>query len=86
MRTHCRSQWKRCFTIAGGRSWRLVDPVDRRSAIHVLSGSTEEAVRNAGRFLQQGGMHAVKLEGGRERLDAIHAIIGAASRSWVISV
>jgi len=39
--------------------------------------STEEAVRNAGRLLQQGGMHAVKLEGGRERLDAIQAIIGA---------
>jgi 3-methyl-2-oxobutanoate hydroxymethyltransferase len=39
--------------------------------------SSEEAVRNAGRFLQQGGMHAVKLEGGRERLDAIYAIIGA---------
>jgi len=39
--------------------------------------STEEAVRNAGRFLQQGGMDAVKLEGGRERLNAIHAILGA---------
>ncbi|HEY5270078.1 MAG TPA: 3-methyl-2-oxobutanoate hydroxymethyltransferase [Anaerolineales bacterium] len=39
--------------------------------------STEEAIRNAGRFLQQGGMDAVKLEGGRERLNAIHAILGA---------
>jgi 3-methyl-2-oxobutanoate hydroxymethyltransferase len=39
--------------------------------------STEEAIRNAGRFLQQGGMDAVKLEGGRERLDAINAILGA---------
>jgi 3-methyl-2-oxobutanoate hydroxymethyltransferase len=39
--------------------------------------STEEAIRNAGRFLSQGGMEAVKLEGGRERLDAIRAIIGA---------
>jgi 3-methyl-2-oxobutanoate hydroxymethyltransferase len=39
--------------------------------------SVEEAVRNAGRFLQQGGMDAVKLEGGRERLDAIRAIVGA---------
>jgi 3-methyl-2-oxobutanoate hydroxymethyltransferase len=39
--------------------------------------STEEAVRNAGRFLQQGGMEAVKLEGGRERLNVIRAIIGA---------
>src|SRR3990170_980743 len=39
--------------------------------------STEEAVRNAGRFLQQGGMDAVKLEGGRERADAVRAITGA---------
>lgn len=39
--------------------------------------SVEEAVRNAGRFLQQGGMDAVKLEGGRERADAVRAITGA---------
>jgi 3-methyl-2-oxobutanoate hydroxymethyltransferase len=39
--------------------------------------SVEEAARNAGRFLQQGGMDAVKLEGGRERADAIRAIVGA---------
>ena len=39
--------------------------------------SAEEAVRNAGRFLQQGGMDAVKLEGGRERVDAIRMITGA---------
>ncbi len=39
--------------------------------------SVEEAVRNAGRFLQNGGMHSVKLEGGREHSDAIHAIIAA---------
>jgi 3-methyl-2-oxobutanoate hydroxymethyltransferase len=39
--------------------------------------AVEEAVRNAGRFLQEAGMDAVKLEGGRERVDAIHAIIGA---------
>ena len=39
--------------------------------------SVEEAVRNAGRFLAQGGMDAVKLEGGRERADAIRAITGA---------
>lgn len=39
--------------------------------------SVEEAVRNAGRFLQQGGMDAIKLEGGRERADAIRAITGA---------
>jgi len=39
--------------------------------------STEEATRNAGRFLQQGGMDAVKLEGGRERADTVRAIVGA---------
>jgi 3-methyl-2-oxobutanoate hydroxymethyltransferase len=39
--------------------------------------SVEEAVRNAGRFLQNGGMDSVKLEGGRERVDAIRAIVGA---------
>ena len=39
--------------------------------------SVEEAVRNAGRFLQEGGMDAVKLEGGRERVDAVRAIVGA---------
>jgi 3-methyl-2-oxobutanoate hydroxymethyltransferase len=37
----------------------------------------DDAVRNAGRFLQEANMDAVKLEGGRERLDAIHAIVGA---------
>ncbi len=37
----------------------------------------QEAVRNAGRFLQQAGMDAVKLEGGRDRLEAVRAIISA---------
>ncbi len=39
--------------------------------------SVEDAVRNAGRFLQESGMNAVKLEGGRERLDAVRAILDA---------
>jgi 3-methyl-2-oxobutanoate hydroxymethyltransferase len=39
--------------------------------------STEEAVRNAGRLLQEGGMDAVKLEGGGPRLGAVRAITSA---------
>jgi 3-methyl-2-oxobutanoate hydroxymethyltransferase len=39
--------------------------------------SVTEGVRNAGRFLAEAGMDAVKLEGGRERLPVIEAIIGA---------
>jgi 3-methyl-2-oxobutanoate hydroxymethyltransferase len=39
--------------------------------------SVEEAVTNAGRFLKEAGMDAVKLEGGRERADAVRAIVGA---------
>ena len=37
--------------------------------------SVEEAVRNAGRFIQESGMDAVKLEGGSERIPAIEAIV-----------
>jgi 3-methyl-2-oxobutanoate hydroxymethyltransferase len=36
-----------------------------------------EAVRNAGRFLAEGGCAAVKVEGGRRALPAIEAILGA---------
>ncbi len=39
--------------------------------------SPAEAVRNAGRFLQEGGMEAVKLEGGREMLPSIQAVLEA---------
>ena len=39
--------------------------------------SVEDAVINAGKFLQKGGMDAVKLEGGREREEAIRAIVSA---------
>jgi 3-methyl-2-oxobutanoate hydroxymethyltransferase len=61
-------------------------PVARGSRYAMLIGdmpfmsyqaSVDEAVRNAGRFLQEGGMDAVKLEGGRERLQAVSAIISA---------
>jgi len=40
--------------------------------------SIEDAVRNAGRLIQEGGCQAVKLEGGMERVPVIKAIIDAA--------
>ena len=36
-----------------------------------------EAVRNAGRFLKEAGMDAVKLEGGRDYADTVRAIVRA---------
>jgi 3-methyl-2-oxobutanoate hydroxymethyltransferase len=38
---------------------------------------TESAVENAGLFLKDGGCDAIKLEGGRERLDRVRAIVAA---------
>ncbi len=37
--------------------------------------SVEEAVRNAGRFIKEGNAHAVKLEGGREILKVVSAMM-----------
>jgi 3-methyl-2-oxobutanoate hydroxymethyltransferase len=39
--------------------------------------STADALRNAGILMQKGGMDAVKLEGGRERVKAVKAIVAA---------
>jgi 3-methyl-2-oxobutanoate hydroxymethyltransferase len=39
--------------------------------------SLEEAVRNAGRLIQEGGAQAVKIEGGTERVDTVKAILDA---------
>lgn len=39
--------------------------------------SEQEAVRNAGRLVQEGGAHSVKLEGGQERASTIEAIVRA---------
>jgi 3-methyl-2-oxobutanoate hydroxymethyltransferase len=36
-----------------------------------------EAIRNAGRFLKEGNVDSVKLEGGREMTETIRAIVGA---------
>jgi len=64
---HCRA------VARGARAALLIGDMPFMS----YQASHEDAVRNAGRFLQQGGMDAVKLEGGRERLEAIRAIVGA---------
>ncbi|TVR01538.1 MAG: 3-methyl-2-oxobutanoate hydroxymethyltransferase [Desulfovibrionales bacterium] len=39
--------------------------------------SPEQALANAGRFLQEGGMHAVKVEGGRDILPAVRKMTRA---------
>src|SRR5665647_157942 len=39
--------------------------------------SVPEAVKNAGRFIQEGGAQAVKLEGGMERIATVKAILNA---------
>lgn len=39
--------------------------------------SPQEALRNAGRFLQEAHMDAVKLEGGREVAESVQMIVGA---------
>ncbi len=39
--------------------------------------SPQQALTNAGRFPQEAGMDAVKLEGGRERVEAVRAIVSA---------
>ena len=40
-------------------------------------GSTEQALRNAGRFIQEGGADAVKLEGGAKVADKVAALVDA---------
>lgn len=39
--------------------------------------SIEESIRNAGRLIQEGNVHAVKLEGGRNVIDKVEAIVKA---------
>ena len=64
---HCRA------VARGAKSSLLIGDMPFMS----YQASREDAVRNAGRFLQHGGMDAVKLEGGRERLEAVRAVVGA---------
>lgn len=39
--------------------------------------SDAETIRNAGRFIQEGGAEAVKMEGGSRILDKVHAVVQA---------
>ncbi|MEN8041550.1 MAG: 3-methyl-2-oxobutanoate hydroxymethyltransferase [Actinomycetota bacterium] len=39
--------------------------------------SVEDTVKNAGRFVREGGAGAVKMEGGRKRLDVVTAVLDA---------
>lgn len=64
---HCRA------VARGSRTPLLIGDMPFMS----YQASTQEAVRNAGRFLQEAAMDAVKLEGGQEHLATIRAIISA---------
>lgn len=64
---HCRA------VARGAKSTLLIGDMPFMS----YQAEVNQAVRNAGRFLQEGGMDAIKLEGGRERLEAIRAIVSA---------
>ncbi|MGB9592248.1 MAG: 3-methyl-2-oxobutanoate hydroxymethyltransferase, partial [Candidatus Kryptoniota bacterium] len=63
-----------CKAVARGAKWALLIGDMPFMSYQI---SSEEAVRNAGRFLQEAGMDAVKLEGGRERVETIRKIISA---------
>ncbi len=64
---HCRS------VARGAKSALLIGDMPFMS----YQVSAQAAVCNAGRFLQEGGMDVVKLEGGKERANTIKAIVNA---------
>lgn len=64
---HCRA------VARGGRRAHLVGDMPFLS--HQLS--VEQAIQNAGRFLSEGGMHGVKLEGGVEVADTVRKVVAA---------
>lgn len=63
-----------CRAVARGAKRSLIIGDMPFLSYHV---SVEESVRNAGRLVQEGGVHAVKLEGGREILKQVKAILDA---------
>jgi len=79
----CPSPWRRCCTTrarraAGCKSAMLVADI----ALSVLSSFRRRGRRNAGRFVQEAGAEAVKVEGGRKRLPVIQALLDAEIPSW----
>jgi 3-methyl-2-oxobutanoate hydroxymethyltransferase len=63
-----------CRAVARGANYaHLVGDMPFMS----YQASTADAVRNAGRFLKEGNVDSVKLEGGREMVDTIRAIVAA---------
>lgn len=64
---HCRA------VARGAKSPLLVGDMPFMS----YQSSVDKAVENAGRFLQEAGMDAVKLEGGQERAGAVQAMVSA---------
>ena len=63
---------------------RMAAAVSRGASHPVLVGdmpfgsyqtSTQDALRNAARFLKEGGMDAVKIEGGHETVDTVRALV-----------
>ena len=63
-----------CKAVARGRKNALLIGDMPFLTYHV---NADEAVRNAGRFIQEGGMHAVKVEGAGDVIDKIEAILKA---------
>ena len=60
--------------VRRGVEWALLTADMPYLSYHV---SVAETVRNAGRFIQEAGAEAVKVEGGKKRIPAIRAILDA---------
>lgn len=63
-----------CKAVARGAEKALIVGDMPFLSYHI---SVEEAVRNAGRLIQEGKAHAVKLEGGLDQVDNVKAIVKA---------